>query len=347
MHHFISHSGRRLKHYAVTLYSKFCALSPFKKVMWGGASITTLCVSGALFLWLLVWSGALGHLPTRAELKQVKHPVATEVYSADSVLLGRYFVQERSNIAFEQLSPYVRKALLATEDVRFYEHHGIDFRSLGRVLVKSLLLQRESSGGGSTITQQLAKNLYPRKDYWFASMPVNKVREMIIAWRLENIYSKDDLMVLYLNTIPFGENTFGIKAASERFFSCAPKQLTAQQAAVLIGMLKATYWYNPRLFPERARVRRDVVLAQMKKYGYLNDDMLDSLQALPLELHYRKITHHTGLAPYFRAYLQDQLEAWCETHYKPDGELYNLYTDGLKIYTTLRAPLQRYAEAPV
>jgi penicillin-binding protein 1A len=166
-----------------------------------------LLSSAFLFLFFLVWSGIFGGLPDASELKQIKNPVASEVYSADSVLLGRFYIQERSVIPYGKISPKVINALIATEDIRFHNHSGVDYRSLMRVLVKSILLQRESSGGGSTITQQLVKNVYPRKRYMFLSMPINKIREAIVANRLEKLYSKEDILELYLNTVSFGDNT--------------------------------------------------------------------------------------------------------------------------------------------
>lgn len=334
-----------LKKYWNNFKNYFLRLSLTKRIALLAAVFAGALCSFFLILLFLVWSGMLGPLPGKGELKNIEHQVATEVYSADSVLLGRYFIQERSTVQFDQISPNVISALVATEDARFYKHHGIDFRSMARVLVKSILLGNESSGGGSTITQQLAKNLYPRRDYAFFSMPVNKIREAIIAMRLESIYSKEEILTLYLNTIPFGDNTFGIEAAAQRFFSVDVNALSPEQAAVLVGMLKATYSYNPRVFPKRSRQRRNVVLSQMEKYGYLDEQVSDSLQSLPLTLAYKKITYHTGLAPYFREYIKGELVDWCAAHNNPDGDPYNLYTDGLKIYTTINSKLQEYAEA--
>lgn len=285
--------------------------------------------------------------PSRHELSSIRNAVASEVYSADSVLLGRYFIQDRTEVKYEDISPALINALIATEDIRFYKHSGVDLRSLGRVLVKSILLQDESAGGGSTITQQLAKNLYPRKAYWMASMLVNKVKEAIIAMRLEAIYSKQEILALYLNTIPFADNTYGLQSAAKRFFSTTSKDLTLQQAGVLVGMLKATHYYNPRLFPDRARERRNVVFAQMARYGFIEAVQADTLQEQPLELEYQRKTFHEGLAPYFREHVKSELIRWCENHKKADGTPYDLFTDGLKIYTTIDSKLQRYAEQAV
>lgn len=322
----------------------FKALTLKKILVFSGRTLAAV-VSLLVFLVLLIWIGLLGPMPNKKELLAVQNPTASEVYSADSVLLGRYFIQERSNITFKEIPAHTIQALIATEDVRFYNHHGIDMRSVARVLVKSLLLQRESSGGGSTITQQLAKNLYPRTDYWFFSLFINKVREMLIASRLESVYDKEAILTLYLNTIPFGDNTYGLGTAAQRFFSVTTKELSINQSAVLIGMLKATRSYNPRIFPEQSQQRRNVVLAQLGKYKFLKDTQVDSLQALPIELKYNKITHHEGLAPYFREYLRQQLVTWCAQYNKEHEEPINLYTDGLKIYTTIDSRLQRYAEA--
>lgn len=300
-----------------------------------------------LILLLIFFVFILTQTPSKKELASIKNAVASEVYSADSVLLGRYFIQDRTEIKYEDISHHVIDALIATEDIRFYQHSGIDYRSLGRVLVKTILLQNESSGGGSTVTQQLAKNLFPRKSYWMGSMLINKFREAIIATRMEGIYTKEDIIALYLNTIPFADNTYGIQAAVERFFSTTTKDLTLEQATVLVGMLKATHYYNPRLFPDRARDRRNVVLAQMAKYKFIPELRADSVRKIPIKLAYQKITFHEGLAPYFREYVKAELLQWCIKNTKPDGTPYNLYTDGLKIYTTIDSKLQLYAEQAV
>jgi penicillin-binding protein 1A len=293
---------------------------------------------------ILVWAGVFGKLPDKEALTKIQNPLASEVYSADSVLLGRYFIQERSFVPADEIPKSLKEALIATEDIRFYDHHGIDYRSVGRVLFKSVLLQKESSGGGSTITQQLAKNLFPRKNYAMLSLPINKIREILIAWRIENVYSKDEILALYLNTIPFADNIYGIKTAADRFFSTPIKSLTLDQSAVLIGMLKATHYYNPRLFPERALERRNVVIAQVARYGYITALEKNELQKKEIGLKYNYTSHNAGLAPYFRAYIQQELLNWCRTHKKDDGTAYNLFTDGLKIYTTIDSRLQRYAE---
>ncbi|ARS37786.1 penicillin-binding protein 1A [Pontibacter actiniarum] len=309
-----------------------------------------LALFGVLVLVLFyfaVYAGFLGGMPSTKELKSVHNNTASEVYSADGVLLGRYYIQDRTNVKFADISPAAIDALIATEDVRFYEHSGVDARSLARVFIKSLLMQNESSGGGSTLSQQLAKNLYPRKNYWLWDMPVNKLREMIIARKLESLYSKEEILELYLNTVPMGGNLYGIERASHRFFNTSADSLKPEEAAVLIGMLKATTTYNPRLHLERSRTRRNVVLAQMAKYEFLSPAQADSLQQLPLQLDYNYTTHNDGIAPYFREQLRQELVEWAAGKKKGNGETYNLYTDGLKIYTTIDAGMQRHAEAAV
>ena len=297
-----------------------------------------------LFLILLtVWI----EIPSRRALRNVQNQVATEVYSADSVLIGRYYIQDRTEIKYEDIAPVVIDALVSTEDARFYDHSGVDFLSLGRVLIKSVFMQDESSGGGSTITQQLAKNLYPRKRYWFFTMLINKLREAVTAQRIEGIYDKHQIIAMYLNTIPFADNAFGIQTAAQRFYSKSANELTTDQAAVLIGMLKATHSYNPRLFPDRALRRRNVVLSRMVRYKTLPQAKYDSLKKLPIDLQYSNISHHEGLAPYFREYLKGELIKWCEENEKEDGSPYNIYTDGLKVYTTIDSKLQTYAENAV
>jgi penicillin-binding protein 1A len=316
-----------------------------RRIVWYFGLVMLCIFSSVAVLILFIWLGMFGEIPNKKELLSINHQVATEVFSADSVLLGRYYWQERSTVPAKEVTSALKHALVATEDVRFYRHGGVDTRSLFRVFFKSILLQKQSSGGGSTITQQLAKNLYPRKSFAFLSLPINKIREIIIARRLENTYTKDEILVLYLNTVPFGDNVYGIKTAADRFFSTSVKNLSADQAAVLVGMLKATHTYNPRVYPDRAKLRRNVVLAQMHKYDFLTTEEKNVLQKKPLGLRYNKITHNSGLAPYFREYIKSELLAWCASHERADGKPYNLYTDGLKIYTTIDSRLQRYAEA--
>jgi penicillin-binding protein 1A len=335
-----SHAGGRLIARAKLILYPHTPISRIHKAALVGVAFPTV------FL-LILLAFVFGQTPGTEQLKKIRNPLASEVYTADSVLIGRYFIQDRTHVRFRDISPVIVNALISTEDVRFFEHGGVDYVSLGRVVLKSILLQDESSGGGSTITQQLAKNLFPRKKYWAMSMLVNKLREAVIAKRLERIYSKEEILTLYLNTIPFGDNTYGIQAASLRFFSTDARNITLEEAAVLIGMLKATNSYNPRLYPHRSLKRRNVVLAQMKKYQFIGVEQKEAAQKKPLELRYKPTVHREEVAPYFREFLKQELEKWCEQNRKPDGEPYDLYTDGLKIYTTIDSRLQQYAEQAV
>ncbi|MEJ8800835.1 penicillin-binding protein 1A [Pontibacter sp. H249] len=309
-----------------------------------------LALVGILILVLFyfaIYTGFMGGMPSTKELQSVHNNTASEVYAAGGELLGRYYIQDRTNVKYADISPAAIDALIATEDVRFYNHNGVDARSLGRVLVKSLLMQNESSGGGSTLSQQLAKNLYPRKNYWFGDMLVNKLREMIIARKLETLYTKEQILELYLNTVPMGGNLYGIERSAQRFFNKPASELKTEEAAVLIGMLKATTTYNPRLSPERSQTRRNIVLSQMAKYEFLTPEQADSLKQLPLKLNYKVVTHNDGIAPYFREQLRLELVEWAASKKKKNGQPYNLYKDGLKIYTTIDAGMQRHAEAAV
>jgi penicillin-binding protein 1A len=288
--------------------------------------------------------GAFGPLPTDEQLSRLVQPQATEIYFADSSLMGRYYLENRSNIDYRRISPHLINALVATEDARFFEHGGVDLRAWGRVFFKSILMGQRANGGGSTLSQQLAKNLYPRQDYGEYSLVINKAREVFIALRLEKLYDKEKILELYLNTVPFSENTYGIKVAANRFFNTSPARLNPEQSAVLIGMLKATSLYDPTNNPKVAKQRRNLVLGQMERYGYLTAAVADSLQQLPLTLDYFPITHEQGPAPYFREHLRMELKRQLAAHKRSDGRPYNLYTDGLKIYTTINPKLQRLAE---
>ncbi|MCO6492984.1 MAG: transglycosylase domain-containing protein [Phaeodactylibacter sp.] len=294
-----------------------------------------------------VAAGAFGKLPDEEDLAGVTHYVASEVYASDSTLLGRYYFENRSNVRYKDISPHFINALVATEDARFFEHNGVDLRAWARVFFKTLLRGERSSGGGSTISQQLAKNIYPREDYGKYSLVINKVKEVFIAMRLEKLYAKEELLELYLNTVPFSENTFGIKVAAQRFFNTSPARLTPSQSAVLVAMLKATTMYNPVTQPQNALARRNLVLGQMARYGYLSQRLADSLVKEPLSLNYFPITHNKGPAPYFREHLRLELKEMLKDKRKPNGMAYNIYTDGLKIYTSLNARMQHIAEEVV
>jgi len=292
----------------------------------------------------MVYLGAFGHLDSVKELQNIQNYLSSEIYSHDKVLLGKYYLQDRTNVRYHDLPSHLIDALVATEDVRYYEHNGIDKKSALRVIFKSILFQNKNSGGGSTIHQQLAKNLSPRKRYSVLTMPVNKFREMIIGVRLHKAYSKKEILELYLNTVSFGENTYGIETAAHRFFNKMPRDLKVEESALLVGMLKGTYNYSPRQNLEKSKSRRNVVFSQMLKYNYLNKNTSDSLCSLPVKLDYVKLSHNEGLAPYFREHLRMDLLEWVKNNPKADGKQHNIYTDGLKIYTTINADLQKYAE---
>lgn len=301
-------------------------------------------VIGVFAFFLSVYWELWEPLPSRDQLSNIKQSVATEVYADGGELLGKYFIFDRQPIEFEQIPTQLIEALIATEDTRFYKHNGVDRRSLLRVIFKTILLQDESAGGGSTLSQQLIKNLYPRKDHGIFSMPVTKIKEGILATRIEKLYSKEEILTLYLNTVPFGDNTFGIESASEKFFGKAAEDLNLEESAVIVGMLKASYRYNPRLFPERSQLRRNVVLNQMLKYGYLSTEEYSIVSKRPLELSYRPFSHDKGIAPYFRASLRKKVQDWLKDYNDSTGHDYNLFTSGLKIHTTLDYDMQKLAE---
>ncbi|HEY0899551.1 MAG TPA: transglycosylase domain-containing protein [Sphingobacteriaceae bacterium] len=301
-----------------------------------------------LVLFILVYIGLFGPLPSKMALRERQHDQPSEVYSSDGVLLGRYFIYDKQEVSLEKVSENVISALIATEDVRFYNHHGIDARSMFRVFFKTMLLQQSSAGGGSTLTQQLAKSLYPRKNYWLLETPINKIREMIIASRLEAAYSKEEILELYLNSVHMGGNIYGIERGARTYFNKSAKDLKIQEAAVLVGMLKASTKYNPGRNPKLSRERRNVVLAQMAKYKYITPERAADLQELPLGLKAGKGEAGNGtLASYFREMLRKEMLNWCLEHEKDGGENYNLYRDGLKIYTTINSKAQKAAETAV
>jgi len=302
----------------------------------------------SLFLFVqLVRFGAFGSLPSVEDLKDIKNYTASEVYSEDGQLLGKYFVENRKNVGVDEVSKDLTLALIATEDARFFDHRGIDMRAWLRVFFRTVLLRDQSSGGGSTLSQQLAKNLYSRKNYRFLSIAINKTREMYIAKRLERVYSKEELLNLYLNTVPFGVNIYGVEVAAKQFFGSTAKDIKTENAAVLIGMLKANTYYNPVRNPDHAIERRNTVLSQMTKYNYLSKAVSDSLQQLPLKVNYTRESNNEGLATYFREQIRKELTEEIKNYTKPDGKPYNLYTDGLRIYTTIDSRMQAYAEESV
>ncbi|WP_405247247.1 transglycosylase domain-containing protein [Cellulophaga sp. Asnod2-G02] len=319
----------------------------FKKIKSPILRYLLLAVIGLLLLFILfilsIRIGLWGEIPSKKELGNLEYQKASEVYAADSTLIGKYYLFDRQPIAFEEFPKNLLEALISIEDERFYSHSGVDYPSLMRVAFKSILMQDKSSGGGSTITQQLAKNLYPREERKNTNIAVDKIKEMFIAARLEDIYSKEELLYHYLNTVSFGDNTFGIESASLKFFNKKARDLNTEEAAVLVGMLKATYGYNPRVFPENSLKRRNLVLQAMQKNNFISATEKDSLIALPLKIDYKEFNYNDGLAPYFREEVRKQLLAWSSTQ-KEQGQEYNIYTSGLKIYTTLDFKMQQLAE---
>lgn len=309
-----------------------------------GISLTLLgilCFSVFVFS---VWTGGFGKLPSRINLSNIEQNTASEVYSADGELMGRYFIENRLTIGNKDISTHVINALIATEDSRFFEHRGIDPISLGRVLYKTILIGNKSQGGGSTISQQLARNLYPRDGNSWWSLVVSKTKEVIIANRLEKIYTKDQVLNLYLNTVPFGEEIYGIETASQRFFSKHAGDLNPAEAANLIGMLAANTAYNPRINPEKSLARRNMVLHRMGEQGFLPAAEILKWSESQINLKYRRIDHNTGIAPYFRDYLKIKIEKILNTRH---DDSIHLFTDGLQIYTTIDSRLQYYAEESV
>ncbi len=289
-----------------------------------------------------IYLGVFGHVFTEKELKEFKNETASLVVSDQGKLIGKFFADNRTNVGYTQLPSDLVNALVATEDARYFEHEGVDSRSLLRVLVKSIVLQQKSAGGGSTITQQLAKNMFGRKHYGFLSMPVNKTKEIILAYRLEHIYSKEDILTLYLNTVPFGENVLGIEAAAHRFFNKSVEKLKIEESAVLIGMLKANTYYNPRLYPEHALGRRNVVLEQMERYGYLTDESASELQKKPLRLDYANLESE-GPANYYLVQIRNEASKILKALNRRSDTIYDLKKSGLIIETTLDFDLQQYA----
>lgn len=350
--------------------------SKFNRIFWllfGGVLLFVV----ALFFFISI--GWLGYLPAIDQLQNPINKYATELYSSDLKLIGSFSesADNRIKTNYSQISPYVINALVATEDERFYDHSGIDGRAMIRVLVKRVLLLQKNAGGGSTITQQLAKQLYSPDADNAIQRALQKPIEWVIAVQLERIYTKEEIITLYLNQYDFLYNAVGIKSASKVYFNTAPDQLSIEQAATLVGMCKNSSYFNPRRYPERCRNRRNVVLDQMRKADYITTAQRDSLQQLPLTLEFQRGDHKEGIATYYRQFLRLTLTAkkpvrsnyasWQEQQYledtwqwennplygfcnkntKSDGSPYNIYTDGLKIYTTIDSRMQKYAEEAV
>jgi len=313
----------------------------FKKILkFIIATIALLTLAFGIFI-ATVYYGVFGHLHTTEELQEFQNETATLVLSEEGRLIGKYFAQNRTNIKYNQLPKHLVDALVATEDARYFDHEGVDSRSLLRVLFKTILSNKKSSGGGSTINQQLAKNMYGRKNYGPLTMLVNKTKEAFLANRLEGIYSKEEILTLYLNTVPFGENVHGIEAASRRYFNKGIEKTKIEEAAILIGLLKANTYYNPRIYPENAIRRRNIVLSQMKKYNYLEASVVDSIQQLPLKLDYANLESE-GPANYFLTQVKDDVNKILKSYNTAKNTDYTIQ-EGLTITTTLNLSLQKQA----
>jgi penicillin-binding protein 1A len=299
-----------------------------------------------VFLILLLTSiGLFGALPTIEELANPRSNLASEIYASENELIGKFFIENRSNCTYDELSPKLVDALISTEDARFYEHSGVDAWAISRVVVRNLIGGDADAGGGSTLTQQLAKNLFPREKLNKAEIIIRKLKEWIIAMKLERNFTKEEIIALYLNQVDFGNLSFGIKSASKVYFRTSPDSLNTEQAALLVGMLKGPSLYNPRKNYDRALNRRNVVLGQMLKYNKLSEEEFNTLKEKPIDLSkFKAENHKAGEAHYFKDFLRMQLSEWCKKNKKPDGTNYNIYKDGLKIYTTLNMRMQSYAE---
>ncbi|GAB1448784.1 transglycosylase domain-containing protein [Bacteroidota bacterium] len=304
--------------------------------LWIGAFAGVFLFAGILFA---IARGWFGELPPIEELENPKTYLASEIYAEEGTLLGKYYLQNRSNANFEDLSPNLINALISTEDIRFYEHSGVDNKRLFTIIVYNLIGKRQ---GASTISQQLAKNLFPRKRFkYFHQKVITKLQEWITAIRIEQRYTKEEILTMYFNTVEFGGNSFGIRSAAKTFFGKSPKDLTAPEGAMLVGMLKAITRYNPRINPANALNRRNTVLNQMAKNDAITREECETFKKQPIELNYQEEDHNEGLATYFRETLRMELLDWCEEN----G--YNLYKDGLKIYTTINPTMQAMAEETV
>lgn len=347
-------------------------------VGWIWKIFAAICVA-VLLLFLLIYNGWIGYMPDVEELQNPNDKFATVIYTADGQEMGRYYRNSGNRVYadYSEISPYIIDALISTEDSRFLDHSGIDLRAFGRVFVKTLLLRQKNAGGGSTITQQLAKQLYSPETQNIFDRALQKPIEWMIAVKLERYYSKDEIIKMYLNQFDFLYNAVGIKSAAYVYFGKQPKDLTIEEAATLVGMVKNPAYYNPVRHPERTRERRNVVFEQMYKNDKITREEMDSLKQLPLTLHFTRVDHKEGIAPYFREELRRILTAhkpelsdyrgwekqkyiddsiawetnplfgWIDKNPKPDGTKYDLYTDGLKIHTTIDSRMQQYAEEAV
>lgn len=342
----------------------------WKIILW---SIVVFPILLAFILFYNIWHGNLGFMPSFEELENPKSNLASEVYSEDGVVMGTFFKENRSTGTYNELSPFLVDALVSTEDQRYYQHSGVDFPGLMRVLFKTIISGNKNAGGGSTISQQLAKMLFPRENFTNSLQMINrKFREWVIAIKLERSYTKEEIIAMYLNQFDFLNLAVGVKSASKIYFNTTPQNLRIEQAAMLVGMAKNPSLFNPIRRPEQTLQRRNVVLFQMYNNDKLTRVEYDSLKQLPLGLDFHKVDHKVGTATYFREFIRLELNAtkpersqyrskelfiedsiewatnplrgWCNRNLKPDGTPYNIYKDGLKIYTTVNSKMQDYAE---
>jgi len=346
------------------------------RILWILLAVGMLALAGVFFA---INKGWIGFVPPVEDLENPEYKFASQIISADGVQLGTfsYSGENRVWVDYEELAPCLVNALIATEDVRFGRHSGIDLRSLVRAVIKRGVLRQRTAGGGSTLTQQLAKQLYTEVAGSSLERLFQKPIEWVIAVKLEKYYTKEEILTMYLNKYDFGNNAIGIKTATNTYFAKEPSELSPEEAATLVGMCKNSSLYNPIRRPELSRQRRNVVLGQMEKNGYLSHEEADEYRAKDLVLNYRRVDHKTGLAPYFREYLRGVMTAtkperknyrgwqeqkwyedsldwatnplygWCNKNLKKDGKPYNVYTDGLKIHVTIDSRMQRYAEEAV
>lgn len=348
----------------------------FVRSLW---TLLTIVILGSAVAFTAIWNGFIGYMPPVEDLQNPINRFATQIYSADGKVIGTWnFNREnRVCVSYNDISPYLVQALVATEDVRFYDHSGVDFIALGRAIVKRGLFGQASAGGGSTITQQLAKQLYSETAKSTMQRALQKPIEWVIAVKLERNYTKEEIIALYLNYFDFLHNAVGIKTAANTYFNKEPRDLNIEEAATLIGLCKNPSLFNPVRYPDRCRERRNVVLDQMRKAGYISDAEYAQHVESPLTLDFHRTDHKDGVAPYLREFLRvymsaerpqlsnypswnrrqfvidsiawvnDPLYGWCNKNRKKDGSPYNLNADGLKVYTTIDSRMQRYAEEAV
>ncbi|HWB64496.1 MAG TPA: transglycosylase domain-containing protein [Chitinophagales bacterium] len=307
-------------------------------LLWSGVLVVILFFIGVNY-------GLLGEMPDLGAIQNPNNSVSTTIYSSDYEVLGSYYTQNRIEIPYDELSPYLVKGLVATEDKRFYEHSGIDLKGLFRAIVYTAILQRDE-GGGSTLTQQLAKNLF-HQDFERAGRAKRikqKIKEWVLAAKIERTFTKEEIIDLYYNTIEFGSLSYGIKTAAFTYFYKTPKELKPEEAAMLVALVNAPSRLNPRTHTERAITRRNLVLDRMCEASILNQHQCDSLKKLPIRLNYHNPDFRAGIATYFREYQRQELQNWCDKNPKPDGSKWNIYEDGLKVFTTIDSRMQKYAE---